>query len=196
MAQHQDHGNEFDMDRLLSADAEGLRQQTRAQVSAGLKLRVIESLASLHSPSFAPMRRWNVALAAAAILVLVGVVATRVPRYLPSHSNDAPAIASAPQTPQVQVASVLPQKVALSTARVRTRQTSIKVAKSARPTIAPFPTPSPLSPEEHALLQIARAEPQERLLIYTQQQQMTEDYLRRVQEFKARIANQGDANER
>lgn len=158
------HNHELDdmLDRALSEyrDAEPL---------AGMEDRILRRMAA-HPERSARRWAWVLAAAAAAVVIVVGswlglrerpheqTVATSVTQQPAKQAATGPAHAETPPLPSTEshrtTAAHLSSRPALSN-----RAPQVAKAGAMKTARKPFPTPAPMTTEEHALLALARTHP-------------------------------------
>ena len=170
--------NDRELDRLLSADRNHLQHETGRALQSGLLHRLsIAATSAQRQPRIAVSAVF--ALSAALLLICALVIS----RWTLKNSAPVPVTAQAVPAPISAVPSQ-PSAIAKTPAAARRRASSN--ANHAKP----FPSPSPLSAEERTLVLIARSSSQEKVLILAQQQQLNDDFVAKVQQFKEKIQQQ------
>jgi hypothetical protein len=137
-----------ELDRILAA---GLADYTAAEPRNGLEQRVLAHVRAADRPSMGGWWRWAVAVPVVAALLITAVVFRPKP-----HARATVATVQPPAVPERTPVRHVPP--AVRPRRLVRRVTAQQPALSRRDQ---FPVPSPLSPEEKALVDLVRRFPEQ-----------------------------------
>ncbi len=166
-----------DFDDVLS---EALSEFREAEPRAGLAGRLKAGVgAAEHAPRFA-WWKWAAVAAAAVLMIAFWIARPKAPVPV-AHKEEAPAhTAPVQKVEKKQEVAVVPKVERRSVAKVHRAVERVKseqaVAVQAAGRNVPFPVPRQLSPEEKALVQLARNQP----VVLVQTQQAQEQFEKKV----------------
>jgi hypothetical protein len=153
-----------ELDRILD---QALCEYQDAEPLAGMEDRILRRVAG--QPARKQSFRWAVALAAAGITVVALWLGLRTRPHQPITATNIPQATQqvSPKAAQVEPSSQRdhPSGRQAEVGRARARQPlpkqNVQVAQSLprKPALEQFPTPAPMTSEEHALLALARTHP-------------------------------------